>query len=58
VQRILIYSPKLLCTKPVKPEDKVKIIHADEFKKDEKYDGNQYLLEMFRLNIRVLSYCR
>jgi lipopolysaccharide export system protein LptA len=28
----------------VRPEDKVKIIHADEFKKDTKYEGNQYLV--------------
>ncbi|MDR6463114.1 OstA-like protein [Chryseobacterium sediminis] len=29
--------------KQMRPEDKVKIIHADEIKKDpEKYDGNQY----------------
>ncbi|KFF01649.1 OstA-like protein [Chryseobacterium luteum] len=27
----------------VKPEDKVKIIHSDEFKKDTKYEGNQYM---------------
>jgi hypothetical protein len=41
--------------KQVKPEDKIKIIHADEIKKNpEKYDGNQYFTEMFRLNIRDL----
>lgn len=28
----------------VRPEDKVKIIHADEFKKDTKYEGNQYMV--------------
>jgi len=28
----------------VRPEDKVKIIHTDEFKKDTKYEGNQYLV--------------
>ncbi|KXH85596.1 OstA-like protein [Chryseobacterium kwangjuense] len=28
----------------VRPEDKVKIIHSDEFKKDTKYEGNQYLV--------------
>ncbi|MGN7759036.1 OstA-like protein [Chryseobacterium sp. 22532] len=34
-------------TKPtpaVRPEDKVKIIHSDEFKKDTKYEGNQYMV--------------
>ncbi|KMQ65674.1 organic solvent tolerance protein OstA [Chryseobacterium angstadtii] len=29
---------------PVRPEDKVKIIHSDEFKKDTKYEGNQYMV--------------
>ncbi|WEK68117.1 MAG: OstA-like protein [Candidatus Chryseobacterium colombiense] len=29
---------------PVRPEDKVRIINADEFKKDTKYDGNQYMV--------------
>ncbi|MGK6343020.1 OstA-like protein [Chryseobacterium sp. DT-3] len=28
----------------VKPEDKVKIIHSDEFRKDTKYEGNQYMV--------------
>jgi len=28
----------------VRPEDKVKIIHADEFRKDTKYEGNQYMV--------------
>ncbi|MGC5742939.1 OstA-like protein [Chryseobacterium sp. NFX27] len=28
----------------VRPEDKVKIIHSDEFKKDTKYEGNQYMV--------------
>lgn len=28
----------------VRPEDKVKIIHADEFKKDTKYEGSQYMV--------------
>ncbi|KFF16009.1 OstA-like protein [Chryseobacterium sp. JM1] len=28
----------------VRPEDKVKIIHSDEFNKDTKYEGNQYLV--------------
>jgi len=28
----------------VRPEDKVKIIHADEFRKDTKYEGNQYMI--------------
>lgn len=31
-------------TAAVRPEDKVKIIHTDEFKKDTKYEGNQYLV--------------
>ncbi|MCA6069024.1 organic solvent tolerance protein OstA [Chryseobacterium sp. RG1] len=30
---------------PVRPEDKVRIVHADEFKKAlDKYDGNQYMV--------------
>ncbi|WP_426279125.1 OstA-like protein [Chryseobacterium sp. S-02] len=29
---------------PVRPEDKVRIINADEFKKDTKYEGNQYMV--------------
>ncbi len=28
----------------VRPEDKVKIIHSDEFRKDTKYEGNQYMV--------------
>ncbi|SHE66879.1 OstA-like protein [Chryseobacterium sp. OV279] len=31
-------------TPVVRPEDKVKIIHSDEFNKDTKYEGNQYLV--------------
>jgi lipopolysaccharide export system protein LptA len=31
-------------TPAVRPEDKVKIIHSDEFKKDTKYEGNQYMV--------------
>ncbi|PZU25303.1 MAG: organic solvent tolerance protein OstA [Chryseobacterium sp.] len=29
---------------PVRPEDKVRIKNADEFKKDTKYEGNQYMV--------------
>ncbi|MPS65288.1 MAG: organic solvent tolerance protein OstA [Chryseobacterium sp.] len=29
---------------PVRPEDKVRIQNADEFKKDTKYEGNQYMV--------------
>jgi len=38
-----LQAPSPAQPKQVRPEDKVKIIHADEIKKDpEKYDGNQY----------------
>ncbi|MFS4430194.1 OstA-like protein [Chryseobacterium sp. S90] len=38
-----LQAPSTAQPKQVRPEDKVKIIHADEIKKDpEKYDGNQY----------------
>ncbi|MDR3026220.1 OstA-like protein [Chryseobacterium sp.] len=38
-----LQAPSPAQPKQVSPEDKVKIIHADEIKKDpEKYDGNQY----------------
>ncbi|MEJ5050239.1 OstA-like protein [Chryseobacterium culicis] len=38
-----LQAPSPTQPKQVRPEDKVKIIHADEIKKDpEKYDGNQY----------------
>ena len=38
-----LQSPSPAQPKQVRPEDKVKIIHADEIKKNpEKYDGNQY----------------
>jgi len=38
-----LQTPSPAQPKQVRPEDKVKIIHADEIKKDpEKYDGNQY----------------
>jgi hypothetical protein len=41
--------------KQVKPEDKIKIIHADESRKTLKNTtGINTLSEMFRLNIRVL----
>jgi len=40
------YLEKPVTAKPQmgKPGDKVKIIHADEIKKDTKYDGNRYLV--------------
>ena len=38
-----LQNPSTGQPKQMRPEDKVKIIHADEIKKDpEKYDGNQY----------------
>lgn len=38
-----LQAPSPTQPQQVRPEDKVKIIHADEIKKDpEKYDGNQY----------------
>lgn len=38
-----LQAPSTAQPKQARPEDKVKIIHADEIKKDpEKYDGNQY----------------
>jgi lipopolysaccharide export system protein LptA len=38
-----LQAPSPAQPKQMRPEDKVKIIHADEIKKDpEKYDGNQY----------------
>ncbi|UTX50727.1 OstA-like protein [Chryseobacterium sp. MA9] len=38
-----LQAPSPAQPKQVRPEDKVKIIHADEIKKNpEKYDGNQY----------------
>jgi lipopolysaccharide export system protein LptA len=38
-----LQAPSPAQPKQIRPEDKVKIIHADEIKKDpEKYDGNQY----------------
>lgn len=38
-----LQAPSPTQPKQVRPEDKVKIIHADEIKKNpEKYDGNQY----------------
>lgn len=38
-----LQAPSPAQPQQVRPEDKVKIIHADEIKKDpEKYDGNQY----------------
>ncbi|WPO91945.1 OstA-like protein [Chryseobacterium sp. HR92] len=38
-----LQTPSPAQPKQVRPEDKVKIIHADEIKKNpEKYDGNQY----------------
>lgn len=38
-----LQPPSQAQPKQMRPEDKVKIIHADEIKKDpEKYDGNQY----------------
>ncbi|MBB6331588.1 lipopolysaccharide export system protein LptA [Chryseobacterium sediminis] len=38
-----LQAPSQAQPKQMRPEDKVKIIHADEIKKDpEKYDGNQY----------------
>ena len=40
-----LQTPSSAQSKQLKPEDKVKIIHADEIKKDPaKYDGNQYFI--------------
>lgn len=40
-----LQTPSTAQPKQLKPEDKVKIIHADEIRKDPaKYDGNQYFI--------------